>query len=297
MAKNIEASDSTRLRWDASNPDGSLQALLAYVVDEARKSIDWYWRSKRSKSLLSRIIQLSAVVLTAGAGLLPLIGEFTKNDTLRSGLWATLFVGTAAALLGLDKAFGFSSGWTRYVLAATNIRIALEEFRMDWTALIARTSAPPTPEQIDALIRRATEFRVAAEGVVLHETTDWITEFKNNIARLEKDVSSQLGALKAMAERTGASMDTAAQPGSVELAIANGEKADKGELNVKLEGANGVVADETVVGAASWARANVPPGQYRVTVTAAIGAKPSSASAVAIVKPGEIVQKTVSLPS
>jgi hypothetical protein len=37
---------------------------------------------------------------------------------LANWLWASLFLGVAAALLGLDKAFGYSSCWARYVLTA-----------------------------------------------------------------------------------------------------------------------------------------------------------------------------------
>ena len=34
---------------------------------------------------------------------------------------------------------------------------------MDWALLSAKLSAPPTPDQIEALIRRAKQFRLAIE--------------------------------------------------------------------------------------------------------------------------------------
>ena len=66
---------------------------------------------------------------------------------------ASICVGSAAALIGLDKTFGFSSGWARYVLTVTSIRKALEEFRMDWISLSAKIDKTPTPDQIQALIQ------------------------------------------------------------------------------------------------------------------------------------------------
>jgi hypothetical protein len=66
---------------------------------------------------------------------------------LSDGLWASLLLGVAAALFGLDKAFGYLSGWARYVLTATNIRRALEEFRMDWAELMVKAGTPPTAEE------------------------------------------------------------------------------------------------------------------------------------------------------
>ncbi len=296
MADNIDASDASKPQWDPSDLNGSLQNLFAYVVDATKKCVDWYWEAKKSKALLSRAIQLSAVLFTAAAGLVPLLGEILGNQDVSFGLWASVLVGAAAAVLGLDKAFGFSTGWTRYVLAATNIRKALEEFRMDWLALMAKAASPPKPEEVAALLKLAKDFRASVEGFVLQETQDWVTEFQSNIAQLEKDVNTQLASMKAEAEKTAQGKEAAAQPGSVQLTIGNADKADDHTVMIKLEGAGGVVAEESVVGAVTWARANVTPGQYRVMASTTIGGKPSSASTIIVVKPGEKTDGNVSLP-
>src|SRR5207302_5189632 len=116
----------------------------------AAKSTQWYWKNKGSKAFWSQVIRFLVWALAAVGGLLPIIGGISStslpNNTttinLNNGLWASLLLGIAAALIGLDKGFGFSSGWARYVLTATNIRKALEEFRLDWTALRAKAGDP-----------------------------------------------------------------------------------------------------------------------------------------------------------
>jgi hypothetical protein len=295
-SNDIEAAGPECLTWNCSDTAASLQELLKYVETEAQKTISWYWRNKRTKSFLSQWIQFLAVVLTSAAAIIPIIGQVLHYETLKNALWASLLVGLAAALLALDKAFGFSSGWARYVMAATNIRKSLEEFRMDWAVLIAKSCPSPTPEQAEALIQRAKEFRVAVEGMVLQETKDWVTEFQNNIAQLEKDVTAQLAALKAQNEKAAQARDAASQPGSIQLTLPNADKADNAAIHIKLEGASGVIADEAVTGSKTWVRLNLIPGQYQLTVSATVSGKPVSTTAAVIVKPGEVAPPQILLP-
>jgi hypothetical protein len=296
QSKNIEAAGPECLTWNCSDSSASLQELLKYVESESQKAIDWYWRNKRTKSFLSRSTQMCAVVLTSVAAILPIVGVMTKITALQNPLWASLLVGVAAALLALDKAFGFSSGWARYVMAATSIRRALEEFRMDWAVLAAKACPTPTPEQVEALIRRAKEFRIAVEGIVIQETKDWVTEFQNNITQIEKDVTAQLATLRAQAEKAAQAREAAALPGSIQLTVPNADQADGAKLLIKLENAAAVVAQETLTGSKTWVRLDLPPAAYRITVSATAGGRTVSAVAAVMVKPGEVAAPQMALP-
>jgi hypothetical protein len=302
---DIQAAAPGALRWASDQVPLSLERLLTYVENEAAETIGWYWRSKRWKALLSRWIRLWALVLTALAGLVP-IAFYILKDTVHwsapvldtSGLWSSALVGVAAALVGLDRAFGFSSGWARYVLAATDIRRRLEEFRMDWIALAAVTGPDPSTEQIAPLIQRAKEFRIAVEGVVAQETKDWVTEFQNSMAQLEKDVKAQLDALKIQVDRTQEVQVAAAQPGSLEITIDNAERTENFTFFVTLEGADGfLVKAEKVSGDKTWGRVNIAPGQYRLVINATrAGANPVSSTRVVTVNPLKVTTEIVTLP-
>src|SRR5262249_21990097 len=108
----------------------ALDNLRTYVIGEAVNTIDWYWKAKKSKARPSYVIRFLAWVLAAFGGLLPIIGGLLQSSNanpasqgiLTKGLLASLLLGIAAALFGLDKTFGYSSGWARYVLTATNIK-------------------------------------------------------------------------------------------------------------------------------------------------------------------------------
>ena len=199
--RNIRPEEPDGFEWDGADPAKSLQKIRNAVEVEGQKAIDWYWKAKRWKRIPSQSIQFCALLLTAAAGLVPIILQLVKNagavtKGFDSGPLASLFVGIAAALLGLDKAFGYSSGWTRYVLTATSMTKLLHEFRMDWIALSAAAAAPPTTEQRTAMIQRAKDFVSTIQGMVAQETKDWAAEFQSNMAQMEKDLKTQLDTLK-----------------------------------------------------------------------------------------------------
>ncbi|HEV2382779.1 MAG TPA: SLATT domain-containing protein [Terriglobia bacterium] len=296
-SQDIQPAPPGSISWDAADPIKSLANIRLYVDGVATAGITWYWTNKRWKSHLSRFIQFSAVVLTAAAALVPVIAHMwkanTPSPTFDSGLWASLFVGLAAALIGLDKAFGFSSGWARYVLTATSIQKALEEFRLDWMILSAGLSQPPKPEQVTALIQRAKEFVSSIAGMVLQETKDWVSEFQSSMAQIEKDVKAQLDTLTAQVQKAAQPKDAASRPGSVELTVEDADKTDGFEFHVTLVNETGKLADETVTRAKSWRRINLAPGQYSLTLTATVGGKPVAAQSIVEIKPGEITKSTV----
>lgn len=299
--KDIEPEGRFVPIWDPGKPAQSLTEIHSYVIGEASKSVAWYWRAKRWKARFSQIIRFLAWILAAVGGLLPVFGNLFKDHIpkalqLNDGLWASLLLGVAAALFGLDKAFGYSSGWARYVLTATNIRRALEEFRLDWADLMAKAGTSLTCESAAPLIERAKKFRVDVESLVLEETKDWVMEFQSSMAQMEKDVAAQLSTLKAQVDKNTQSREAASQPGLIEMTVPNADKADGGLVHIKLEGPGKIAAD-LQPGSRTFAKENIPPGQYRLVISAKVGNKDVSAETPVVVKAGEILKTQLLLPT
>jgi len=270
-SKNIDANDEGIPKWDPDDPNTSLAAIHLYVLQQAAKSIEWYWKNKGSKAFWSQVIRFLVWALAAIGGLLPIIGGLwedlspASNLDFKNGLWASLFLGIAAALLGLDKGFGFSSGWARYVLTATNIRKALEEFRLDWTALRAKAGKSPDAEKAAPLIERAKQFRSEIEGLVLQETKDWVTEFQSTMAQMEKDISSQISSLKAQVDKTLKEKQDAATPGTLHVEIQSNGKTGPNTVQVTItDNSRKEIVKEMAKGF-SWFGSLVP-GDYLVSI-------------------------------
>ena len=234
-------------------------------------------------------------MLTASAGLVPIVIQVVKNwDRNKligfdSGPLASLLVGSAAALFGLDKAFGYSSGWIRYTLTATSMTKLLQEFRMDWLALTA------APEQQAALIQRAKDFVSAIQSSLLQETKEWASEFQNNMAQMEKDLKSQLDALKSQVDKVAKDREDASLVGAIELTVTNADATDGFHFDIVLETKNSRFS-ESVSNSKVWTNINTTPGQCKVTTYANAKGNPVSSSTILGVKPGETVKASVTLP-
>jgi hypothetical protein len=297
---DIETEENVVPNWNTEKIPDSIAEIHSYVIREAGKSIQWYWKAKRSKAVPSQLIRFSAWALAAIAGLLPVVGSLFHislpgGNDLANGLWASLLLGIAAALVGLDKAFGYSSGWARYVLTATYIHRTLEEFRMEWAGLLAKAGATPTSDSLAQLIDRARKFRTDVDGLVLQETKDWVTEFQSNMSQMEKDIVAQIAALKSQVDKAAQTKEAAEQPGSIQLQIQNASKVDTGTTtSVCLTDAQGKAIQETASGQ-SWARLNLLPGQYKIKIQAAVGGQRVEDQKVISIKPGEIVQVQLAL--
>jgi hypothetical protein len=297
---DLDAAGPLSLKWGADNSVASLNELHAYVVGETQKSIDWYWKNKRWPATIAQAIQFLTVALAGLAGVLPVLGQLAGLKTFQNGMWSALFVGTSGGLYSLDKAFGYSSGWARYVTAATSLRGALEDFRMTWIAMLAQVGPSPKPNEVSEAIAMARRFHLAVQTLVSQETQAWSAEFQSTKEGQGRAFSSQLEKMGLGAqlppEAWGRAAGTAAQAGSIELAVPNASKADNGEVQIRLDGVDGKIAEETLRGSATWVRLNVAPGQYRITVSAKAATKPVEAIAAVIVKAGEIAKLSVSLP-
>jgi hypothetical protein len=286
----------------------------------AKRSEDWYWGRKKTKAWMARIIQWIAILATGVAGIVPIAARLTLfagfKTWLRaqgigpvdSGLFASLLIGGGAALLTIDRIAGISSGWTRYVLTATAIRSASEEFRLDWAALVAQAATPPTAEQSAAMIQRAKVFSMAIEALITKETQDWATEFRQNMNTLEQGLKVQVEQAKidrdkadqearAKAEQDKAAREKEAQPGSLEATVPNANTTDDFQFRARLEGKSGLVVDEPVKGSETWTQLALPAGSYKLTISGSVKKQLLSSSMVILIKPGETTKSSLSLPA
>jgi hypothetical protein len=303
-SKDIQSESDDIPKWDPAKPGPSLTEIFRYVISEAGKSSNWYWRAKRWKARPSYIIRFSAWILASVAGLLPIIGGLIPGTPsgqtphgiaalhLGNGLWASLLLGIAAALFGLDKTFGFSSGWARYVLTATNIRKMLEEFRMEWAELMAKAGTSLTADNVAPLLERAKKFRSDVEALVLQETKDWVTEFQSTMQQMEKDVAAQLSTLKAQVDKTIQEKEAAGKPGFIQLTIKDpNNKFASANLKVTLIDSNNQTVQgvqQQPVTSLAWSSPFVPPGTYQMKVEGTINNVQFLQTRSVTVKPGEM---------
>lgn len=116
------------LDWDSGHRKESIHAVYQRAEKHALETINWYLFSKKEKKFWAQNLRLGVIVLTALAGLLPIFSEMGEF----SPIWASIALGLAGVLLAVDKFFGYSSAWMRFIAAEHQIRQCLHEFQIDY---------------------------------------------------------------------------------------------------------------------------------------------------------------------
>jgi hypothetical protein len=292
LTKNPCAASLTALSWKGPDAERSLQILREYAEAEAQRQIDWY--HARKPDTLSSRMRLAAILFGALGGLLPLL-KATLPPAAAAGLAnyagiseAGYFsLALAVAIFQLDRYFGVSTSWMRYVTAAAAIEKSLEEYRMEWANLTAQLQgAPPAAPQLHQLIACTTNFSLAVKSHVEQETRAWVVEFQSNLAQLD-------GELKARAKEVREQVQAANRTenfGAISLTVSNGASTDAG-FDVELDGNR---VEEGVTGA----RCAIFPaaaGLHRIRVTATVAGRAAAACDIVEVTAGAVARPSFEL--
>ena len=175
------------LSWRPEDVPASLDAMYLHVVLRANNTILWYLQSKRSKRIWARVLRVAAVLLVTLAGILPILSQIgaASGRTLEPA-WATVALAIAVALILLDRFFGFSTGWSRYVATEFAIQSALDQFRIEWQKILAKHPGAPVPsDTIQELLGLVGDFSRNLDTQVEKETAAWTSEFYESLSRIE----------------------------------------------------------------------------------------------------------------
>jgi hypothetical protein len=273
-----------KLKWTTDDEiQVSIGELYQYAEANANGSIVWYGKQKRRKARMSRVLRGLAIILTIAGGLTPIVAALGLQNIgtppgrqIQVGQLGYLLLGLAAACVGFDKFFGFSSGWMRYLGAKMAIERALSEFRLDWAMTVAKfRENPPTNDQVQLMIQRVKDFLLTVNNHVEQETQAWVSEFKTNLAEIEKSAKEQADSTR---------------PGAIDITVTNGMDTKDG-FTVILDGMEG----KTIRGTKHQI-GHVAPGAHKIAVTGEIKNETLDASELVNVAPGEIAKVTLSLP-
>lgn len=176
------------LSWEPGERSKSLEQLHGYVTDEAARALEWYYRKRRAMQRGGRCLRLGAILATGAAGVTPLLAELLERDGQPAvePLWAAFQLAIAGLLVLLDRFWGFTSAWVRYLRAAQALTTALDAFRIDWEShKLAQADGDPDQEQTQARIDRCKTFLLQVRAVVRRETEAWAREFQNVLEEIE----------------------------------------------------------------------------------------------------------------
>ncbi len=259
------------LSWTPDDRIISLEKVFKCVSGEAQQAISWYLDKKNSKRIWARILRLTAILATTAAGLIPLLSQISiSNRTLQiSPAWASVALVVAVALVGLDKFFGYSSAWIRFLTSEMKIRNTLQTFQIDWEIQKATLKgAPPSDDQVQDMLVRCKTFLVQVNVILENEMTAWKQEFQAALKQIDDAAKAQAEVIKL---------------GGANIVINNGDKCKDGwKLSID-DGSSKHYTGKTA------ALSNLTPGIHTIRAEGNIEDKEVKAESAVPVPPGNTI--------
>jgi len=167
----------------------------------------------------------------------------------------------------LDRFYGFTSGWIRFLLTAQQLSQALEGFRFEVERQKLNWGQPePKPEQAAMLLGQIQQFHKQVLGIVNDETKTWAAEFTEVLRQIDEQVKLA---------------SQANQRAALQLTVTNGDQCSDGWIITVDER-----APEKRLG--KEASIEVLPGIHTIRINGQINGKPVQVEQAVKVGPGEI---------
>ncbi len=176
------------------NPTQACENVMTYSRNIAIDAFNWYAREKKSKQQMAKLLRLLAILITAAAGIIPILLEmYPRNgNPLFSPAWVSVAIAIAGVLVLLDRFGGFSTGWPRFIDAMLKIHYAISKFDLDCAQIQLKCDKnAPAKEQTAALIECCQKLVKHVNSVVIDETRKWDHEFKDVLSKLDQAVQKK----------------------------------------------------------------------------------------------------------
>jgi hypothetical protein len=171
------------IRGSTGDGSATYPELYEAIRDHYQTAITWYLVEKERKGRLSKLLRLFTVALAVVGGAVPLTAAILPWLNASAGY---VLLALAGGLQLLDRYFGYSSGWTRYMGSAVELNAQLLMFQVEYAKMSTLLDS-----ECDrwAMLHRYAQ-RLA--DILSNETATWSTEFIENSRELERRHASDL---------------------------------------------------------------------------------------------------------
>ena len=193
VSQDIRPAELDSLDWRPEQARKSLDVIYEYVVGVTSQAINWYLTARRPKKRWAQRLRVAAIIMVAVAGVLPVLSQiFGSGSSVKiQPAWAAVALAIALALVAMDRFFGFSSAWARYMATGQAISAALNQFRFDWQKSTCQLGDQPTQESIDHLVGLAKQLVAKTDDLVQAETLQWVKEFRETLTEIDRSAQAQ----------------------------------------------------------------------------------------------------------
>jgi hypothetical protein len=271
-----------KLAWKPETLEADITLISDYVLEVAGEAKNYYTRNSPGKRVGAKLLRFVAIMAAAFGGVIPIISQIAEKYKIDIDPgWATVAVTVAITAIGLDRFFGYSSGWMRFITCEMKLDSRIQQFRLSMAAeRFGWEGKAPSFEQARSALVLPMNFMKEVGDMVQDETNAWMVEFQNVIQKVNEELKVSYEASKT---------------GGINVMVTNAEKFPGG-VQLQLEGKEPVRFN-----GATYSYSNLYPKMYKVSikgtrVETTEGKKQETsaqAESIAIVKPGEIATITL----
>lgn len=249
-------------QYQGVEPDTALDRIYRHATETADQLSAWYWHSIGAKRQASVWLRVLVFALLAGGTMLPVYSGMKELplDRLRCTQLGVVMLAAAGLLQLCDRAFGFSTGWMRYVSTATAIEARIHQFQLEWAGIMSDKGMPLQAADVRQFFDLAKLFEDDIIKMQGEETEKWVSDFNGGIAVLDGAIKNQRDAADQAVERARATVAAARQTGSIELTLKHSGAV--APVRIALDGED---AGAPFLGT-SWSRLEVPVGQHKLSI-------------------------------
>lgn len=185
---DLEVQALPELKWSSSEAEASIRELFRWVEYNALLAQNWYLTEKSGKKRMSKVIRASSIVLLTIGSLVPIVSLAAPKMVHVEWGYALLIIGAGVILL--DRVFGFSSAWNRYMRTSAYLNKIIVKYQLEWSSW--ETSKPQDPIEAASIAIRSIliPFTEEISLTVEDETLQWASEFTANLEQLRSSLST-----------------------------------------------------------------------------------------------------------
>jgi hypothetical protein len=192
--RDLDRPDLEELDWSIEHRSASLSTVYRHATALAAGAERWYADRRRGKRRWGRALRAGAIVSGTAAVILPILGQIYTNEhesPVIAPAWAAVALAIAGALVALDRFFGFSPGWARFMATELTLTRLRHDFQYAWQEARAAGADSPSDVAVLDLLAHARTFVLAVDDAIAKETGDWIEEFRTTLKESETKLENR----------------------------------------------------------------------------------------------------------
>ena len=180
--------------WNETNAKAKLGELYIEVLNLADSNIQWYQTYRKVKGFWSKLIRIFAIILLVGSTLIPYF-SFIFDREKKLIYIGYILAGIGAGFLLIDRYYGFSNSWVRFVLTAMDLENMRNLFVENWQVLYL-SNLPLTIDGFRRMLNSMIKFHEVFNSTIRTETEAWAKDFQQNMKDLISEMNNQTTTFK-----------------------------------------------------------------------------------------------------